>query len=251
MKLASALFLLTILFGCSTEGGSGGSATTGSILNQSTSLTQVGGTSQTPPPPGGTVLPTVLTNFFATPNQTFGVTLVFSELGASNVNSSNLIAQNDVVLAGIRGMPGGGPYNSIHFTYGVGPSSQAPNRQIEGDLYAINSLLVGAHFPVGGGTFDTRNLFYREAGGRTWRATGGVIVLEELIPPRDQPPAIGAARLRLEGIRFTSDSVGAQGSFTMNGVLRLDLASYTFTQGQGFTATFSPPFDYPANLPRP
>jgi len=45
--------------------------------------------------------------------------------------------------------------------------------------------------------------------------------------------------------------VSPVGSLTMNGVLRRDLASYTFTQGQGFTATFSPPFDYPANLPRP
>ena len=129
-----------------------------------------------------------------------------------------------------------------------------PGRVIEG-LCTGNVLVhVGERFQIGanpGLTPSLQNVFYAEGSSRRWNGTGGSVLLEEYIPFQDSPVAIGAARLRLEGVRFEAATPQAQGRFTINGVIRVDLGGETVQVGSGSSSpVFTPPFNLP-NLPRP
>lgn len=250
-KQALALTVLLLLYGCSTGGGGGGgtAAATGSV-NNSGSSSGGGGSSQQTLPPGGTVVQVALSNFFAAPNQTFGVSLEFSQLSGTNANTANLVAQADVSQAGIRGgvISNGNPiqYVNLVFAYAVGAT---PERSITGSLVGgLSSVAVGNRYSFGANpaqAFQLSDLVYSEPG-RSWTVTGGSVLVEQLFPHADPPaPAIGAARLRLEGVRFAPLSGTATGNFTLNGVIRLDLGA------QVGTPFFTPPFNLPPALPRP
>ncbi len=235
-----------MLLGCGSSGGSGGStsgATSGSSFSSSSSGGSNasgggGGGNNNPAPQPGTPVNVGLTSFFPPPAQRLGITMEFSEINSTNADTSPLLVVANALEFGIRGVNtiNLSQARSFNLIYSVGTPPTLRVRHLNiAALSGPSVLAPGVTYDVSQGQVQ----YFQDDNTKAWSSVGGSVVIDELIPNRDAPapPQIGVMSVRFRGVRLTANGSGATGSFTLNGIMRADIAG---------SANVSPPVSFPA-----